>query len=166
MPLVDPSSVLNQTIIDEPERAVTVAGFGDSAEERMRDLLTGDRTDDEIPLTDYPAEADHRLRLRDRGDIYDDIVDQVGFWDTDDKDRLKKAETYWAFAEALPHLNIRISDAGGLIREEGFSENTTRLKSESQIAQTQQGIKTQAIRMARGLLSRHNRDDPDPVYVL
>lgn len=157
MALTTPQSVLEHTIIDEPDRAATVTGFADQAEERMRDLLTPDENRDLGYLSFY---------TRDRGAIYDDIIDQIDPWDQSDKDRLKKAETYWAFAEALPHLNIRISDSGGLIREEGFQENTTRLKSESQVAQTQQGIRTQALRIARGLLSRHDREDPTPIYVL
>lgn len=165
MPLVDRGSVFEQTFINDLDRAEEVARFGPQAEERMRDVLTADK-DRDSPLIDWFGEETRLLRHRDRGDIYQNIVDQVSPWDSDDKDRLKRAETLWALAEALPHLNVRVSDSGGLISEEGFQENTTRLKSESQVAQTQQGIRTQALRIARGLLSRHDRKEPSPVYIL
>lgn len=164
MSLVTPNTVLDHIrVIDgDADRAQTVADHGPQAEERMRDVLTADRGQ----IRDSEGRPAGIINQRDRGDVYDDIVDGDGDWDSNDKDRLEKAETVYAFAESLPELNIDISEGGGLVESTGFEQSRTRYRTTRSIAQTQSALKSQAIRMARGLLSRHNREDPDPVYVL
>jgi len=160
MSLVTVNSVFNHTVIDDVDHAQTIAGFGPQAEERMRGVLTQE-TDghSDLGVVTYLVE-------RNRGNIYDRIVDGDDPWTSGDKDRLKRAETLYAFAESMPQLNLDLADGGGFVQSTGWDQSRTQYRRESEIAESQAGIKTQAIRLARGLLSRHDREDPSPVYVL
>lgn len=155
MSLVTTASVKEHTVLQDTDHAKTVTKFGLQAEERMREALTDD----------WPSVHPVGSR-RNRGDIYDAIVDGDSPWTTADKDDLQQAETIYALAEALPSLNIDMADDGQLVQSTGFEQSRTRYRTESSVADLQKGLKNQAIRIAVGLRSRHNRDDPDPVFVL
>lgn len=166
MSLVTPTSVLDVTVVDDSDQAFTVKMFGPQAEERMRQVLTEDadphwqrRLHDWVEAYDLPVE-------RNRGDIYDQIVDQDDPWTQGDKDRLRRAETIYAFAEALPSLNINMTESGSLVQSTGFEQSRTNYRREGSLASLQTNLKKGALRIAQGLLSRHNRDDPEPVYHL
>ena len=160
MSLVTIQTVLDHVLVDKDvDQARKIARFGAQAEERMRTILTPERR--------RPVYFG-RIATRDpeRGRLYDEIVDGDAPWTSDDKDRLAHAETLYAFAEALPQLNLKKSDDGGYVRSTGFDQTRVSYQSEAEIAQTQAGIKAQAVRLATGLLDRHDLDQRTPTYVL
>lgn len=156
MPLVTTTAVKDYTVLTDTDHAQTVTKFGLQAEERMREALTAD----------WPTLVGQVGDRRNRGDLYDAIVDGDAPWTDDDKEDLRQAETIYAFAEALPSLNMDISEGGQLVQATGWEQSRTRFRTESSVAQLQKSLKNQSVRIAVGLRSRHNRDDPDPVYVL
>jgi len=166
MSLVTETSVYEMTVVDDFDHAETVKMFGPQAEERMRSVLTADadphwqrRSAGFVDHFDLPVEQN-------RGDVYDAIVDGDDPWTSDDKDRLRRAETVFAFAEALPSLNIDMAEGGQLVQSTGFDQSRTSYRTESSLSSLQTNLKKGAIRLARGILSRHDRDDPEPVYTL
>lgn len=165
MALVTKESVLAHTLITDDDHALKVLDFAPQAEERMRDVLT-EEVERNPQIFRWFDEEVKWFDERNRGDIYDAIVDQDSPWEKDDKDRLRHAETLFAFAEALPVLNIKLLEDGGIAQSTGWDRSRTQYRSERQSALTQVGLRSQAVRLARGLLHRHDRDDPNSAYVL
>ena len=165
MSLVTIQTVFDHVLVNnDVDQAEAVVKFGPQAEERMRTILTPERG----MASNFARIGDFQTILRDsrRGRYYDEIVEGDAPWVGADKDRLAHAETLYAFAEAMPQLNLKKSDDGGYVRATGFDQTRVSYQSEAEIAQTQAGIKTQAVRLAEGLLDRHDLDDRSPTYVL
>lgn len=165
MSIVTKESVLAHTLITDEDHAQKVVDFGPQAEERMRDVLT-EEVERNPELFRWLDKELKWFDERNRGDIYDAIVDGDSPWVKADKDRLRHAETLFAFAEALPVLNIKMLEDGGIAQSTGWNRSRTQYRSERQNALTQVGLRSQAVRLARGLLHRHDRDDPNATYVL
>lgn len=156
MPLVDTSSVIKHTQIDDPDLAMQVVNHGTQAEQRMRKKLTYEHSDPTpmvVPLDEGRA----------YGSLYDDIVDKKDRFTQSDKDRLKKAETLYCYGEAIPLMNLQQATDGSFVKSTGFEQSRTNYKSQDEMQQAATEAKSQALRIAESLKPV---DDRGPTWVL
>lgn len=89
-------------------------------------------------------------------DVYGEIDDQHASYD-----EARQAESLLALSFALPQLNMRFSDLGGLSKIIGIdSQNSEELMSFFQIKRYQEELRKQAFQLIEGLIPDLD-DDPD-----
>jgi len=160
MSLVTLGSVFEHTQIEDPDLARQIPGFGDQAEAAMRRVLTYKRGS---RVTSY------QLTGREQGDLYEDVINLQTLekspkrYTQADKDLLVKAETLWAFGEAIPTLGLRQADDGGFVQSTGFDQSQTNYKRADELFEFAQDRKSQARSLARRLKPNTQRQ---PTWVL
>jgi hypothetical protein len=77
-------------------------------------------------ITPHIQKAEVKLRRILGDSVYDDIANLQGSYAQSDKDRLVLAESLFALFYLIPVINTVTSGEGGITREIGFGETTTR----------------------------------------
>jgi len=145
MSLVSIQTILEHTQVDDPDLGRRIARFGDQAEASMRRILTYDRG---TSVTSF------HLTDQVQGALYEDILDfqnSDGRFTEADKDLLTKAETLWAFGEAIPTLGLRQADDGGFVQSTGFDQSQTNYKRSGELFDFARDRKSQARALADSL---------------
>lgn len=154
MSLVTLKSIREHTQVDDPDLLRRVERFGDQAEAAMRRILTYKRG---FQVTSY------QITGRQNGDMYEDIIGLEEEFGQADKDLLRKAETLWAFGEAIPTLGLRQAEDGGFVQSTGFDQSQTNYKRSDELMDFARDRKSQARALARRVKPDTQRE---PTWVL